>query len=79
VEPLLPALGALPGVRGVAIRHGRLVLSVSEIGAALPAVVALLAREERPLEALTTHQATLEDVFVHLTGRGLRDDAGPAR
>jgi hypothetical protein len=25
------------------------------------------------LTALTTHQATLEDVFLHLTGKGLRD------
>jgi hypothetical protein len=32
-----------------------------------------LERARAPLEQLTTHQATLEDVFVHLTGRGLRD------
>ena len=78
-EPLLPALGGVPGVREAAVRNGRLVLSCSAIGAALPAVLALLEREGRALETLTTHQPTLEDVFVHLTGRGLRDEVGGAR
>ena len=34
--------------------------------------------EEQGVEVrrLTTHQASLEDVFVHLTGRFLRDEAG---
>jgi hypothetical protein len=31
-------------------------------------------RQGATLSQLTTHQATLEDVFVHLTGRTLRDD-----
>jgi ABC-2 type transport system ATP-binding protein len=78
-EPLLPALGGVPGVREATVRNGRLVLSCSAIGAALPAVLALLEREGRALETLTTHQPTLEDVFVHLTGRGLRDEVGGAR
>jgi ABC-2 type transport system ATP-binding protein len=46
---------------------------VRDVGAALPAVLAELDAAQAPLEHLATHQATLEDVFVHLTGRGLRD------
>ena len=78
-EPLLAGLAGAPGVREVALRNGRLVLSCTAIGAALPAVLARLEREGRTVEALTTHQPTLEDVFVHLTGRGLRDDTGGPR
>jgi ABC-2 type transport system ATP-binding protein len=48
-------------------------LTVSEIGAALPALLAELERQTLKLNQLTTHQATLEDVFVNLTGRMLRD------
>ena len=44
-----------------------LVLSVNDV-AALPALLQLLAAERRALLSLTTHQATLEDVFVKLTG-----------
>jgi ABC-2 type transport system ATP-binding protein len=34
-----------------------------------------LRRREAKLAGLTTRHATLEDVFVTLTGRHLRDDA----
>ena len=67
------ALGTLPGVAGVSARNGGWMVRVRDVGAALPAVLGELEHARAPLEHLTTHQATLEDVFVHLTGRGLRD------
>ncbi len=67
------ALTALPGVRGVLRRDGAWILTVEQAGQVLPSLVALLEARGRRMDALTTHQATLEDVFVHLTGRGLRD------
>jgi len=73
--PLDPAqLAALPGVRGVDRRGDDTMLAVDRIGAALPALLAELERRSVALEGLRTHQATLEDVFVRLTGRGLRDE-----
>jgi ABC-2 type transport system ATP-binding protein len=66
-------LAALTGVREVTTRERTVVLAVSDIAAALPALLEYLDRERLTLATLTTHQATLEDVFVHLTGRGLRD------
>jgi ABC-2 type transport system ATP-binding protein len=65
---------ALPGVRGVDRRNGDFMLSIASIGDALPALLAELERQRLPLVSLQTHQATLEDVFVHLTGRALRDE-----
>jgi ABC-2 type transport system ATP-binding protein len=67
------ALRRLPGVRSVRPKNDGFLLTVSEIGAALPALLAELGREQIKLDQLTTHQATLEDVFVSLTGRMLRD------
>jgi ABC-2 type transport system ATP-binding protein len=49
-------------------------LTVSDIAVALPALLAHIERQRAELVTLTTHQATLEDVFVSLTGRMLRDD-----
>jgi len=66
-------LRALPGVDGVTSRDGDLLLRVREVGATLRALLAELERRQVPLERLTTHEATLDDVFVHLTGRELRD------
>ncbi|HVG39253.1 MAG TPA: ABC transporter ATP-binding protein [Pyrinomonadaceae bacterium] len=67
------ALGRLPGVRGVRAKNGEYALTVSDISAALPALLALLGARGAELITLTTHQATLEDVFVNLTGRMLRE------
>jgi ABC-2 type transport system ATP-binding protein len=48
-------------------------LIVTEVHAAVPALLAFLQQEGHTLSLLTTHHATLEDVFVRLTGRHLRD------
>jgi ABC-2 type transport system ATP-binding protein len=76
------ALSKLPGVRGVQQRNevgqpaGEVgyALTVNDIGQALPALLGELERQQMKLGALATHQATLEDVFVSLTGRMLRDE-----
>ena len=49
-------------------------LHVSELHRTVPALLAELARRDLHLAELRTHSATLEDVFVHLTGRQLRDE-----
>ncbi len=66
-------LAQLAGVRSVRERNGGYSLTVTEIGLALPALLAEIQGEQAELVTLTTHQATLEDVFVSLTGRMLRD------
>jgi ABC-2 type transport system ATP-binding protein len=67
------SLTELPGVRGVRATGDGNALTVTEIAEALPALLALIRGNEAELLTLTTHQATLEDVFVALTGRMLRD------
>jgi ABC-2 type transport system ATP-binding protein len=66
-------LRALPGVRDVRRDDGRVALSTSEVHLAVPALMGTLAERGASLSDLRTHSATLEDVFVALTGRHLRD------
>ena len=66
-------LTRLPAVSHVHKRGEEYALTVSEIGVALPALLAEIKQQQAELVTLTTHQATLEDVFVSLTGRMLRD------
>ncbi len=63
----------LPGVRGVRSRNGNYLLTVSSVAEALPALLAEVEIQGARLVGMTTHTATLEDVFVNLTGRKLRD------
>ena len=67
------AVSALPGVRGVRRVADGFALAVEPIHVALPALIDHLRVAALDLERLATRHATLEDVFVALTGRGLRD------
>ena len=67
------ALAALPSVRHVRREASGWALVVEAPHVAIPALLAELSRRGAPLASLTTHHATLEDVFVSLTGRTLRD------
>ena len=67
------AVQGLPGVRGARREGPGWSLTVTELHVVLPALLVELARQKVALSALTTHHASLEDVFVHLTGRTLRD------
>ncbi len=75
VHPLdLAALSAIAGIRDVQRENGSVRMQVTELHRAVPALLAELGRQSVPLTELRTHSATLEDVFVTLTGRHLRDE-----
>ena len=63
----------LAGVRDVRLARARVSLGSLAIHETIPAVLATLAAAGAPVRELATHSATLEDVFVSLTGRHLRD------
>ena len=67
------ALAALPTVERVAFEDGTWRLTVREVHRTVPALLAMLAERDTAPNHLTTHHATLEDVFMALTGRRLRD------
>ena len=68
-----PLLG-LPGIHSHRVDAGLHQLSVSELHKSVPAIFAALANQGLHLSEFRTHSATLEDVFVRLTGRNLRDE-----
>ena len=67
------AFRALPAVQAVRRVAGGWQLVTDQVHLAIPALLAALAAQGRAAAALSTHRATLEDVFVTLTGRRLRD------
>jgi ABC-2 type transport system ATP-binding protein len=64
----------LPGVQSVRSDDGLFALRVDEPHETIPALLAAVHDRHAQLAHLTTRQASLEDVFVHLTGRRLRED-----
>jgi ABC-2 type transport system ATP-binding protein len=70
----LDAFRGLTGVRDARVEAGAAVMQVTELHHAVPAVLAAVGRQGLQLTELRTRSATLEDVFVALTGRHLRDE-----
>jgi ABC-2 type transport system ATP-binding protein len=68
------ALRRIEGIREVRAEDGNVQMQVTELHRAVPALLEELGRQGVPLTELRTHSATLEDVFVVLTGRHLRDE-----
>jgi ABC-2 type transport system ATP-binding protein len=71
----VPRFDELPTVRFSRQDGESFCLSVTEPHVALPALLDRLKSQGRELTRLTTRHASLEDVFVTLTGRHLREDA----
>ena len=67
VFPILLAVGL-----GIAFRNRP--ADVLPVGATAPQLVQALEAQGLHLSEFRTHSATLEDVFVRLTGRNLRDE-----
>jgi ABC-2 type transport system ATP-binding protein len=79
VDAADPHIGSLDfrgieGVRDARVGNGVVRMQVTALHRAVPALLAELVRHGIPLTELRTHSATLEDVFVTLTGRHLRDE-----
>jgi ABC-2 type transport system ATP-binding protein len=71
--PAETALKQLPGVRRASFKERGGTLIVSHLHETLPALLRAV-DEPDAFTLLTTHSATLEDVFVSLTGRHLREE-----
>jgi len=74
LTPDVERLRGIEGVSDVRMENGNVRMQVIELHRAVPALLGEINRQGIPLTELRTHSATLEDVFVALTGRHLRED-----
>ena len=75
-SPAIPAdafAGLCDGYHGCAKRGDGWQLRVDSLAEAVPKLIAVVEKNGSKLLTLSTHAATLEDLFVAMTGRELRD------
>ncbi|MFL6248560.1 MAG: ABC transporter ATP-binding protein [Thermoanaerobaculia bacterium] len=74
-EPALEesAFARITGYHGATRRYDRWQLRVDSLAQSVPELLAMVEERGAKLQTLSTHAATLEDLFVALTGRELRD------
>lgn len=71
-------LAGLPGVEAVRRDGTTIRLTVREVHSVVAPLLARLAAASLEARRLATHHATLEDLFLALTGRSLEGDAAPS-
>jgi ABC-2 type transport system ATP-binding protein len=70
---LAELLGDVPGVLAAGRLNGEVILTVEEEEAALPGVIAAANQADVRIRSIDIQEPNLEAVFLHLTGRALRD------
>jgi ABC-2 type transport system ATP-binding protein len=72
-ESLLPAFSAVPGVLAASANDHQVALSVNRAEEVLADVVTAAQKSGKRIHEIVIEEPDLEAVFLHLTGRGLRD------
>ena len=67
------ACGALPGVEAASVRDGAVDLIVEGARGLLPELLRVAAESGGLVDGVDVHEPDLESVFLHLTGKALRD------
>jgi ABC-2 type transport system ATP-binding protein len=78
VSRLLEVAAKLPGARELLADGDRITLRVTDGPAVLPVLLAAAQHADVPVGTAQVHRPTLDDVFLNLTGRSLRE-AGSTR
>jgi hypothetical protein len=73
-QALLATLTALPGISAAANVAGGIRIDTDDFGAPLAGALEVLSGAQIRVTGIQTGQVRLEDVFIALTGRALRDD-----
>jgi ABC-2 type transport system ATP-binding protein len=73
VGNLLPSIQGLPHVRTVSSQDARLKIETDDSRPALLALIDLCNKQNVPIQSLEVLEPNLESVFLHLTGRRLRE------
>jgi ABC-2 type transport system ATP-binding protein len=76
VSELAQKLNQLNLVKDLNEAHGELKLVVKNGGAVMPRIVEVAASLGVHIESMSIHEPTLEDVFLHFTGREIRSEGG---
>jgi ABC-2 type transport system ATP-binding protein len=82
-EKMLPALRENVLITSVAVKEKRVIISAKNGSRVLPEIVAVFEKFSTPMTSISIRSPSLEDVFIHLTGKKLDDggqqEAKPAR
>jgi len=78
-EAVLPRLRALPAVKAAELRDGAVSITVDQAERHVAELVTACSAAGVAVTSLAVHRPTLEDVFLHFTGRTIREEEASGR
>ena len=78
-EELASALSSGKIAKKVHVKENSVSITVDMGEKKIPAILELAAKKSIPVDSVSLHKPTLEDVFLHYTGHEIRDEAGTAK
>jgi ABC-2 type transport system ATP-binding protein len=76
-ERMLPALKENSLINSVAVKEQRVIISARNGSKVLPEIVAVFEKFSTPMTSISIRSPSLEDVFIHLTGKKLDEGGQP--
>jgi ABC-2 type transport system ATP-binding protein len=72
-DPLIEAIQEHPLINSVAVKNQKLVISAKNGSKVLPKIVEIFEKYAVPMTSISIRSPSLEDIFIHLTGKNLED------
>ena len=73
LQPFLTAVQSAPEINQAAVQNGEMTVTVDDAAEALPLLIAQASEHHLRIRSIDIEEPNLETVFLHLTGRALRD------
>ncbi len=73
-EALKDRLGSVPWIKGIKAHNGALSLTMEQGDRRIPELLLMMQQANVQVRSVNLHRPSLEDVFLHYTGKTMRDD-----
>jgi ABC-2 type transport system ATP-binding protein len=78
-EKLYPVVKSLPDTKNIALHDSTLTIGLQEAEKHIVQIVSLASEHDIPIESISIHKPTLENVFLYFTGRTIREEEADSR
>jgi len=78
-DSLYLAVKALPGIRNIEVHDSSITIGLQNAEKHVAQIVNMASEKGIPVDSLSIHKPTLEDVFLHFTGRTIREEEASSK
>jgi ABC-2 type transport system ATP-binding protein len=78
-DSLYSAVKSMPGIRSIEVHDSSITIGLQNAEKHVAQIVNMASEKGIPVDSLSIHKPTLEDVFLHFTGRTIREEEASSK